>query len=112
VTARGFHSGSVTWIPHRGDYGVHYSAELIELIEDRNCHFGCLRSGTDADREEFGPGGRCTVLAFVGIGDVSTPIPELDPRPDGPFCRAREPVPTDFELATRDMEPLFGQDPS
>jgi hypothetical protein len=105
--SRGFHAGSTAWIPNRGDDGAYYSADLIEVIEDGNCRFGCLRSGTDADREEFGPGGNCTVLALVGLGDQSTPIPELDPRPDGPFCRAREPLPTDFELATRNTEPLW-----
>jgi len=43
--------GSTTWIPGRGDYGAHYSTDLIEVIERKNCAKGCLKSG-------YAPGAR------------------------------------------------------
>lgn len=103
----GMRAGSTTWIPGRGDYGTEYASELIEVIESGNCKKGCLRSGSDAEKAEFGPGGNCGILAMVALGDGETPVPELDPTPRYPTCRVREPIPTDFEVATRDMEPLF-----
>ena len=93
--------GPEGWVPGRGDYGSEYSSDLIEIIEAHNCIKGCAHSGTDHDREEFGPGGNCHTLAVVSMGDQETPIPELDPTPDGPICRRRQ------DPATAGMEPLF-----
>ena len=91
----------VEWAPYRGDYGAHYAHELIEVIEERNCVKGCTRSGTQADRDEFGPGGNCHILAMVALGTYGEIIPELDPQPEGPHCRARQ------DPAIAGMEPLF-----
>jgi hypothetical protein len=91
----------VEWAPYRGDYGVHYAGELIEGIEELNCVKGCLKAGTQAQRDEFGPGGNCDVLAIVSIGEYGQTIPELDPRPDGPHCTARQ------DPATAGAAPLF-----
>lgn len=105
----------VEWAPYRGDYGAHYAHETIELIEEHNCVKGCTRSGTEPEREEFGPGGNCHILAMVALGDHDRAIPELDPRPAGPHCDARQvPVPVlpgfdreEFERATAGIDPLF-----
>lgn len=95
---------SPEWAPWRGDYGAHYGADLIPLIEERSCVKGCTRAGTQAQRDEFGPGGSCYVLARVSLGEYGQVIPELEPRPDGPHCTARE------DPATAGMEPLdFGE---
>jgi hypothetical protein len=77
------------WTPGRGDYGCDHSSEMVDLIEEHNCIHGCTKSGTRAARREFGPGGTCNILALVAMGDG--PIPELDPRRDGPHCTARTP---------------------
>lgn len=29
------------WLPRRGDYGAHYAADLIPLVEATSCHLGC-----------------------------------------------------------------------
>lgn len=91
----------VEWSPYRGDYGAHHSQDVIEAIEADSCIKGCTRSGTQAERDEFGPGGNCHILALVALGEYGQIIPELDPRPDGPHCTARE------DPATVGMEPLF-----
>lgn len=93
----------VEWAPYRGDYGTYYSTDTIELIEEHNCVKGCTRSGTKAQRAEFGPGGNCHVLALVSLGDYGEVRPELEPRPEGPHCTARE------DPATAGMESLFGE---
>jgi hypothetical protein len=80
------------WTPGRGDYGADHSSGLIAIIEDHNCVKGCTLSGTRAARREFGPGGNCSILARVAIGD-NEPIRELDPRREGPHCTARIPPP-------------------
>lgn len=92
-------AGPEGWIPGRGDYGTEYSGDLVAIIEAHNCVKGCTRAGTAAQQAEFGPGGCCGVLARVALGNQ--PVPELDPRPDGPHCTARE------DPATAGMEPLF-----
>lgn len=97
-------SGATDWRPGRGDYGAEYAGDLIEIIERFNCSKGCTRSGSQADRDEFGPGGNCTVLAAVFMSPEEG-IPELDPRPDGPHCRARQ------DPATVGMDPLFPEVP-
>lgn len=98
------YTGSTTWVPSRGDYGAYDATELIDRVEAGNCTKGCLKSGTAADRREFGPGGNCDVLAMLFSGEA---VPQLDPTPRYPTCRVREPLPTSFEEATRDMDPLF-----
>ena len=94
-------TGRVEWAPYRGDYGAHYGTDLIDLIEAGNCSKGCARSGTQAERDEFGPGGNCHVLALVALGDYGEIVHGLDPRPAGPHCHARQ------DPATAGMEPLF-----
>lgn len=91
--------GPEGWMPGRGDYGSEYSGDLIQIIERHNCLKGCTKSGTEAEREEFGPGGTCNILARVSLGQDA--VPELDPRPDGPHCTARQ------DPAVVGMEPLF-----
>jgi hypothetical protein len=86
------------WIPARGDYGTHYAADLIPIIERHNCVKGCTHSGDAADRAEFGPGGNCEILMRVCIPAA---VPEIEPRRDGPHCTARQ------DPATVDMDPLF-----
>jgi hypothetical protein len=93
-----YEPGSTEWVPGRGDYGTEYATDLVEIIERHNCVKGCTRSGTQAERDEFGLGGNCEVLARVC---VPAAVPELDPRPDGPHCRVRE------DPATAGMDPLF-----
>lgn len=93
------------WIPYRGDYGARYSLDLIPLVEAANCSKGCTKSGTDAERDEFGPGGNCHILAMVSIGDQETPIPELVPTVDGIACTARQ------DPATVGIEPLVDVEP-
>jgi hypothetical protein len=89
------------WIPGRGDYGAHYASDLIPLVEAMSCRLGCTKSGTQATRDEFGPGGDCEVLAVLSLGDGETRIPELEPHAEGPRCRAR------VDPATVGMDPLF-----
>lgn len=88
------------WAPGRGDYGCEYGTDLIPIIEAHNCVKGCVSAGTQADIAEFGPGGNCHILALVAAAD-GTPIPELDPRQEGPHCRTRQ------DPATAGMDPLF-----
>ncbi len=92
--------GPEGWVPGRGDYGTEYSSDLIEIVERHNCVKGCTKAGSAAEREEFGPGGNCEVLAMIG---ADVPIPELEPRPAGPHCTARK------DPATAGMAPLFGE---
>jgi hypothetical protein len=75
------------WIPARGDYGAHYATDLIPLVEASNCVKGCVRSGTQAARDEFGPGGHCHILAVLGAG-ADDRIPALVPEPQGIRCTA------------------------
>lgn len=84
-----YEPGSTNWTPGRGDYGTEYAGDLIEIIERLNCALGC----TKAD-------GGCEILARVFLTPEEG-IPELDPRREGPHCRARE------DPATAGMEPLF-----
>jgi hypothetical protein len=77
------------WLPGRGDYGAEYAADLIALIEASSCRHGCAKSGTQADRDEYGPGGNCVILAMVCMPERQK---ELEPRADGPVCTAREPL--------------------
>jgi hypothetical protein len=93
-------AGPEGWIPGRGDYGTEYSSDLIEIVERLNCVKGCTKAGGPAEREEFGPGGNCHTLALIG---ADVPIPELEPRPDGPHCTARE------DPAVAGMDALFGE---
>jgi hypothetical protein len=78
------------WLPRRGDYNAHYADKLIPLVEATSCGLGCVRSGTDKARAEFGPGGDCDVLARMTTPERVT---EIEPRPDGPVCNARQPAP-------------------
>jgi hypothetical protein len=94
-------TGRVEWAPYRGDYGAHYGTELIPVIEAGNCVKGCTHAGKQKAIDEFGPGGICSVLARVGFIAYGEIIPELDPRPTGPHCYARE------DPATAGMDPLF-----
>lgn len=83
----------VEWAPYRGDYGADHSSDLIEAVEDLNCSKGCTRSGSKAAREEFGPGGNCHVLAALAMAEYGGVVPELEPAPSGPHCRARIELP-------------------
>jgi len=89
----------VTYIPRRGDFGAHYAIDLIPVVEATNCSLVCGHAGTEADRDEFGPGGICHVLAILAIGDV--PVEELTRVEDRIDCSAR----TDPRAANTD--PLF-----
>lgn len=57
------------WLPARGDYGTEYAAELIELVEARNCSAGrgCVHAGRVRDIREQGPGGVCRLLALMSL---------------------------------------------
>lgn len=77
------------WLPRRGDYGAHYAADLIPLVEATSCHLGCARSGTQQARDEFGPGGDCHLLAILTLPDR---VLEIKPREDGPVCTVRQPL--------------------
>jgi hypothetical protein len=79
------------WLPHRGDYGKHYADQLIPLVEATTCRLGCTRSGTQKERDEFGPGGTCAVLMRMTEPER---VAEIEPREDGPVCTARHPLPT------------------
>ena len=81
--------GPEGWAPGRGDYGCEYATDLIPIIERLNCVHGCANSGTPEAKAEYGPGGDCAILAATFL---EKPIPELDPRPEGPHCRARIPL--------------------
>lgn len=83
-----YQPGSEDWRPHRGDYGTEYSFDLVAIIEEMNCSAGCVFA-ISANSGGLGPGGACSVLNAVAAGD-GTPIPELDPRPSGPFCRKQQ----------------------
>ena len=80
---------SGAWIPGRGDYGSDHCSDLIMIVEEDNCSRGrgCVKAGTLAQRAEFGDGGVCPHILAVILGD---PVPELDPLPEGPVCRAYE----------------------
>jgi len=93
------------WTPNRGDYGAHYATDLIPLIEKRNCIKGCVHSGSQSDRDEFGPGGNCHILAMVSLGAQDVRIPELVPQVHGIRCTARE------DPAVAEMVPMFNMDP-
>jgi hypothetical protein len=86
------------WKPGRGDYGCEYAGNLIEIVEQHNCVKGCTKAGTPEQVAEHGPGGVCDVLVRIFTEE---PVPELDPRPDGPVCTVRE------DPATVGMDPLF-----
>lgn len=70
----------------RGDYGSDYAIDVIDLIEERNCSLGC-RHGDPANPDH--PGGTCDILLRVA---TESPVPEIDPRADGPVCTRREPL--------------------
>lgn len=65
----------------RGDYGAEYASDIVEIVERMNCSKGCRWAIEDDPT--------CQILA--NIYDLR-PVPEIDPRPDGPVCNAREPV--------------------
>ena len=78
------------WRPARGDYGREYLTEVIDLIEERNCAKGCERAGGEfMIIAAMTPSGICPVMAEV-IQEL--PVREIDPRPDGPDCTARQPL--------------------
>jgi hypothetical protein len=91
-----YEPGSEDWIPGRGDYGTEYSFDLVDLVERMNCSAGCVFA-ISANSGGLGPGGTCSILNQVGLGE-NVPIPELDPRPSGPFCRKQR-VPAEQALA-------------
>lgn len=78
------------WLPHRGDYSAEYATDLIPMIEQTTCVRGCVKSGTDLDRVQYGPGGTCLILANLGMGER---MAEITPTGQGPVCTAREPWP-------------------
>lgn len=90
----------------RGDYGAMYAGDLIELVERHNCVKGCLRSGTAAERAEFGPGGNCGLLAAL-FAEVA--VPEFEPGPKRIVCKVREapPEPEPVPLPPEMTEPMF-----
>jgi hypothetical protein len=74
----------------RGDYGSEYAADVIEIIERANCAKGCARAGgPEAIASVGAPGGSCDILARIWD---QQPVPEIDPRDDGPVCNARVPL--------------------
>lgn len=97
-----YEPGSTNWRPGRGDYGTEYAGDMIELIERMNCSLGCTKAGTAKEIAEMGAGGSCPVISAVWAG-FEDGIPELDPRPEGPHCRAR------VDPVTAGMEPLLGE---
>ena len=74
----------------RGDYGAEYASDVIEIIERFNCAKGCARAGSaDVIAEVGSAGGSCDILARIWLQD---PVPEIDPRDDGPVCKVRVPI--------------------
>ena len=76
----------MSYKPKRGDYGTHYAYDLVEKIEQWNCIKGCTRAGPAEKVAEFGPGGTCDLLAWVGM---DFEITEFDSLPDRIDCTAR-----------------------
>ena len=97
--------GTTEWKPGRGDYGAEHAGDVLLMVEATTCSrgHGCVHAGSDSDREEFGPGGNCVVLARLFRNEV---MPELDPQPSGPVCRSYEQRP---DPAVAGIEPLFGE---
>lgn len=104
-------TGQTDWKPGRGDYGADHASDMIELIEELNCSLGCTKAGSRVIRAEFGPGGNCSVLLAVFLGPDDVGIPELDPRPEGPHCRAREAPPAPEPRGPRPRRPPPGMSP-
>jgi hypothetical protein len=73
------------WRPRRGDYGLEYLADVVGLIELMNCTKGCRLGEPGSDE----PGGSCRII--LRLLD-ERPAPEIDPRPGGPVCTARQPL--------------------
>lgn len=74
----------------RGDYGCEYASDVIEIIEGMNCAQGCARAGGPEAIAAMGSaGGSCDILARIWSQD---PVPEIDPRDDGPVCKVRVPL--------------------
>lgn len=65
-----------------------YVSQTVDHIEKHNCVLGCKRGLADAGFE-FGPGGWCSILAFVTCEEPVTEIWD-----DGAIlhCTAREPL--------------------
>ena len=87
----------------RGDYGCEYAADIVAIIERFNCSKGCVRAGTAEDIASIGgPSGLCDIALRVF---ETKPVPEIDPRKDGPVCNARQPIPEPDPY--EGVEPLF-----
>lgn len=100
--------GSITWHPYRGDYGTDHSTDMIAIVEELNCSKGCAHAGPRSKRREFGPGGVCPIIGMIGLSSYGDQIPELDPRDEGPHCRAYTPMPPPVRREKqRGTEPLF-----
>jgi hypothetical protein len=96
----------VTWTPRRGDLGAHYASDLIPVVEATNCSRGCVHAGTRREQEEFGPGGNCTMLAALSLGD-GTPIEALTLVEDGTDGGTRIDCSARVDPNTVGMAPLF-----
>ena len=82
-------TGPDGWRPARGDYGLEYLVDFIDLIEQTNCVKGCKHAGTPAQiTVAMTPSGICPIMAEV---IQERPVREIGPRPDWPVCTARQP---------------------
>jgi hypothetical protein len=74
----------------RGDYGCEYASDVIAIIEQFNCVKGCARAGDLVGPALGGsPGGSCDILDRIWSEE---PVPEIDPRDEGPVCKVRQPL--------------------
>lgn len=83
--------GDTAFLPQR-EYRWAYADECVEELEATSCSRGCRRAHRvtpENERIEWGPGGKCDLLAQVYLEE---PIPEFSDAGAHVTCTVREPL--------------------